>query len=128
MIHVTPEITLDEAELVESFIRASGPGGQNVNKVSSAVQLRFDARGSRSLADEVARMVAERVGLPVPVSDEDVIGTVQHGFTHFTLQLALAVGEAREHVDGEWWPVDELAAAGLPTLFARAAEAMRRGR
>ena len=54
MIRVTPEIALDEAELVESFIRASGPGGQNVNKVSSAVQLRFDARGSRNLADDVA--------------------------------------------------------------------------
>jgi len=54
MIAVTPEITLDEAELIESFIRASGPGGQNVNKVSSAVQLRFDARRSRSLPDAVA--------------------------------------------------------------------------
>jgi len=54
MIAVTPEITLDEAERIESFIRASGPGGQNVNKVSSAVQLRFDARRSRSLPDAVA--------------------------------------------------------------------------
>ncbi len=54
MIVVTPEISLDEAELLESFVRASGPGGQNVNKVSSAVQLRFDARGSRSLPDDVA--------------------------------------------------------------------------
>lgn len=54
MIVVTPEIALDEAELAETFIRASGPGGQNVNKVSSAVQLRFDARRSRSLPDDVA--------------------------------------------------------------------------
>ncbi len=54
MIAVTPEIEIDEAELVESFIRSSGPGGQNVNKVSSAVQLRFDARRSRGLPDPVA--------------------------------------------------------------------------
>jgi len=54
MIQVTPHIAIDESELVESFVRSSGPGGQNVNKVSSAVQLRFDARRSRSLPNDVA--------------------------------------------------------------------------
>lgn len=53
MIQVTNSIAIDEDELQESFIRASGPGGQNVHKVSSAVQLRFDVRQSPSLPDEV---------------------------------------------------------------------------
>ena len=54
MIRINDQIELDEAEIEESFIRSSGPGGQNVNKVSSAVQIRFDARRSRSLPDSVA--------------------------------------------------------------------------
>jgi ribosome-associated protein len=53
MIRVTDHIALDENELVESFIRSSGPGGQNVNKLATAVQLRFDVRHSPSLTDEV---------------------------------------------------------------------------
>ena len=56
---VTDGITVDEEELSESFVLASGPGGQNVNKVSSAVQLRFDVARSPSLAEDVrARLMA----------------------------------------------------------------------
>src|SRR3569623_2121489 len=53
MIRVTAQIELDEREIQEDFVRASGPGGQNVNKVSTAVQLRFDVAHSPSLPEPV---------------------------------------------------------------------------
>ena len=53
MIRVTSHISINEREIEESFVRASGPGGQNVNKLATAVQLRFDVRSSPSLPAEV---------------------------------------------------------------------------
>lgn len=60
MIEITPAIAIDPREISESFVRSPGPGGQNVNKVATAVQLRFDLRGSPSLPEAV-RARAERL-------------------------------------------------------------------
>lgn len=62
MIQVTPSIAIDESEIEESFVRASGPGGQHVNKVSSAVQLKFDIRRSPSLPNDVAIRLMKLAG------------------------------------------------------------------
>jgi len=58
MLHVTPEITILDHELTERFVRASGPGGQNVNKVSTAVELRFDVAASALAPDVKTRLKA----------------------------------------------------------------------
>ncbi len=62
MIEITPSIAINESELEYSFIRSSGPGGQNVNKVATAVQLRFDAAHSPSLPEEVKARLAAVAG------------------------------------------------------------------
>jgi ribosome-associated protein len=62
VIQITPSIALDDREIQESFIRAQGPGGQNVNKVATAVQLRFDVANSVSLPDDVRQRLISLAG------------------------------------------------------------------
>ncbi len=71
MIRITPDISIDERELQLEFIRASGPGGQKVNKVATAVQLQFDVTNSPSLPDDVRERLIRLAGKRV--TDEGVL-------------------------------------------------------
>ena len=77
-ITITDAISLGEDELVESFVLASGPGGQNVNKVSSAVQLRFDVAHSPSLGDELRARLSTLAGQRLTKDGVIVISARSH--------------------------------------------------
>lgn len=70
-MRINDDLEIDDAELEERFIRSSGPGGQNVNKVATAVELRFDARRSRALADAVFARLKRIAGSRM--TDEGII-------------------------------------------------------
>jgi ribosome-associated protein len=78
MIRVTDQIAIDEAELSETFVRASGPGGQNVNKLATAVQLRFDVRHSPSLPPDVRARLARLAGRRLTQDGVLVISAQRH--------------------------------------------------
>lgn len=78
MLVVTPAIAIDEAELEEHFVRASGPGGQHVNKTASAVQLRFDAMASPNLPDEMKPRLRRLAGARMTKDGVIVIAADTH--------------------------------------------------
>ncbi len=119
MHRITDTIAIDDAELIESFVRSSGPGGQNVNKVSSAVQLRFDARHSPSLSNEVALRLMRLAGKRV--TKEGVIVIIAQAHRDQTRNRA----EARERL---FALIRQAAVKSVPRRTTKVPKAQKRAR
>jgi ribosome-associated protein len=119
MIRITDQISINEAELQESFVRSSGPGGQNVNKLSTAVQLRFDVRHSPSLPNDVAIRLMRLAGSRL--TKDGVLVIIAQ--THRTQERNRA--EARERLAGL---VQKAAIAPVPRRATRPTRASKERR
>jgi len=119
MIQVTDTIAINESELSEAFVRSSGPGGQNVNKVSSAVQLRFDVSGSPSLPNDVAVRLMKLAGNRL--TKDGVIVIIAQSHRHQERNRA----DARERLFGL---IREAAVKPVPRRATKVPRAQKRKR
>ncbi len=88
MLRITDDIAIEDWEITEQFVRSSGPGGQNVNKVSSAVELRFEAERSPSLPDAVKRRLRRLAGRRWP---KDGVAPIRRNQRRRTTSMALSL-------------------------------------